>query len=115
MHWLNSKDKKSLSSIDNPMVLLKFVNAKHTILHDTHLHAEVDVEINKGIPYCKNCKEDDCAHVGFVICVEQLYGHLSLSPQSLGLRNQVKTMVWNRERRADHQMIVMEPIIAVPY
>ena len=75
MHWLNSKDKKSLSSIDNPMVLLKFVNDKHTILHDTHLHAEVDVEINKGIPYCKYCKEDDCAHVGFAICVEQLYGH----------------------------------------
>jgi hypothetical protein len=75
MHWLNSKDKKSLSSIDNPIVLLKFVNDKHTILHDTHLNAEVDVEINKGIPYCKYCKEDDCAHVGFAICVEQLYGH----------------------------------------
>jgi hypothetical protein len=75
MHWLNSKDKKSLSSIDNPMVLLKFVNDKHTILHDTYLQAEVDVEINKGIPYCKYCKEDDCAHVGFAICVEQLYGH----------------------------------------
>ena len=75
MHWLNSEEKRSLSSTDNPMVLLKFVNDKHTILHDTHLHAEVEVEINKGIPYCKYCKEDDCAHVGFAICVEQLYGH----------------------------------------
>jgi hypothetical protein len=75
MHWLNSEDKKSLSSTDNPMVLLKFVNDKHTILYDTHVHAEVDVQINKGIPYCKYCKEDDCAHVGFAVCVEQLYGH----------------------------------------
>ncbi|MDQ6866054.1 MAG: hypothetical protein M3044_19785 [Thermoproteota archaeon] len=75
MHWLNSEDKRSLSSTDNPIVLLKFVNDKHTILYDTFLHVETDVQINKGIPYCKYCKEDDCAHVGFAICVEQLYGH----------------------------------------
>ena len=75
MHWLNSKDKKSLSRTDTPIVLLKFVNDKHTILHDTNLHEEIDVEINEGIPYCKYCKEDDCAHVGFAICIEQLYGH----------------------------------------
>jgi hypothetical protein len=75
MHWLNSEDKRSLSFTDNPIVLLKFINDKHTILHDTRLHADVDVEINKGIPYCKYCKEDDCAHVGFAICVEQLFGH----------------------------------------
>jgi hypothetical protein len=75
MHWLNSEDKRSLSSTDNPIVLLKFINDKHTILYDTNLHTEVDVEINEGIPYCKYCKEDDCAHVGFAICVEQSYGH----------------------------------------
>ena len=75
MHWLNSEDKRSLSSTDNPIVLLKFINDKYTILYDTNLHAEVDVEINEGIPYCKYCKEDDCAHVGFAICVEQSYGH----------------------------------------
>ena len=75
MHWLNSEDKRSLSSTDNPIVLPKFINDIHTILYDTNLHAEVDVEINEGIPYCKYCKEDDCAHVGFAICVEQSYGH----------------------------------------
>jgi hypothetical protein len=74
MHWLNSEDK-TLSSTDNPIVLLKFINDKHTILYDRNLHAEVGVEINEGIPYCKYCKEDDCAHVGFAICVEQSYGH----------------------------------------
>lgn len=31
MHWLNSEDKTSLSC-DDPMVLLKFVNDKHTML-----------------------------------------------------------------------------------
>ncbi|HEY7083127.1 MAG: hypothetical protein WA364_10555 [Candidatus Nitrosopolaris sp.] len=75
MHWLNSEDKASLSSTDNPIVLLKFINDIHTILYDTNLHAEVEVEIIQGIPRCKYCKEDDCAHVGFAICVEQSYGH----------------------------------------
>lgn len=75
MHWLNSENKKSLSSDDNPIVLLKFINDRHTILYDTNRRAEVDVEINKGIPHCKYCKEDDCAHVGFAIEVEQLFSH----------------------------------------
>jgi hypothetical protein len=30
------------------MALLKFINNKHTILYDTNLRAEVDVEINKA-------------------------------------------------------------------
>ena len=74
MHWMNSDNKKSITS-DNPIVLLKFVNDKHTILYDTDLHSEVDVEINEGVPYCKYCKLDDCSHVGFAVCVEELYGH----------------------------------------
>jgi hypothetical protein len=48
MHWMNSDNKKSITS-DNPIILLKFVNDKHTILYDTDLHLEVDVEINEGI------------------------------------------------------------------
>ena len=75
MHWLNSADKRSISSTDNPIVLLKFINDQHTILYDTVLHIEIVVQINEGIPHCNYCKEDDCAHVGFAICVEQLYGH----------------------------------------
>ena len=75
MHWLNSEDKQSLSSTDNPIVLLKFVNDDHTILYDTRLCKEIDVEISKGVPFCRYCKEDDCAHVGFAVCIEQLCGH----------------------------------------
>jgi hypothetical protein len=74
MHWMNSEDKKSITS-DNPIILLKFVNDKHTILYDTDLDSEVDVQINEGVPYCKYCKLDDCSHVGFAVCVEELYGH----------------------------------------
>jgi hypothetical protein len=74
MCWMNSENKKSISS-DNPIVLLKFVNDKHTILYDTDLHSEVDVEINEGVPYCRYCKLDDCSHVGFAVCIEELYGH----------------------------------------
>ena len=74
MHWMNSDNKKSITS-DNPIILLKFVNDKHTILYDTDLHSEVDVQINEGVPYCKYCKLDDCSHVGFAVCVEELYGH----------------------------------------
>jgi len=74
MQWMNSADKKSLSS-GNPIVLVKFINDKQTILYDTTLSAEIDVELTKGIPYCNHCKTDDCAHVGFTILVEQIEGH----------------------------------------
>jgi hypothetical protein len=75
LHWMNSDVKKSLSSSDNPIILKRFVNDKYTILHDTCLSRDVGVKITEGIPFCKYCNSDDCAHVGFAICVEQLYGH----------------------------------------
>ena len=74
MKWMNSTDKKSLSSA-NPIVLIKFINDKHTIVYDTIMSQEVDVKLTDGIPFCNFCKSDDCAHVGFAICIEQLYGH----------------------------------------
>ena len=74
MKWMNSTDKKSLSSA-NPIVLIKFISDKHTIVYDTIMSQEVDVELTNGIPFCNFCKSDDCAHVGFGICIEQLYGH----------------------------------------
>jgi len=74
MKWMNSTDKKSLYSA-NPIVLIKFINDKYTIVYDTIMSQEVDVELTDGIPFCNFCKSDDCAHVGFAICIEQLYGH----------------------------------------
>ena len=74
MQWMGSPDKKSLNS-DNPIVLVKFINDVHTVLFDTSLSKEVEVKLSSGIPYCNHCKSDDCAHVGFTICVEQLGRH----------------------------------------
>jgi hypothetical protein len=74
MQWMGSTNKKSLTS-DNPIVLIKFVNDVHTVLYDTTLSKEVEVILTGGIPYCKYCRSDDCAHVGFTICLEQLGGH----------------------------------------
>ena len=74
MQWMGSSDKKSVTS-DNPIVLEKFVNDVHTVLYDTSLSMEIDVKLTGGIPYCNYCKSDECAHVGFTICLEQLEGH----------------------------------------
>jgi hypothetical protein len=74
MQWMSSPDKKSLTS-DNPIVLIKFVNDVHTVLYDTTLSKEIDVKLTGGIPYCNHCRSDECAHVGFTICLEQLEGH----------------------------------------
>jgi len=74
MRWMGSSDKKSLSS-GNPIVLIKFINDVSTILYDTTLSNNIEVKLTGGVPYCKHCKSDDCAHVGFTICLEQLGGH----------------------------------------
>jgi hypothetical protein len=74
MHRMGSPDKKSITS-DNPIVLIKFVNDVHTVLYDTSLSKEVDVKLTSGVPYCNYCKSDECAYVGFTICLEQLEGH----------------------------------------
>ena len=71
---MNSENRQS-TSFDTPILLLKFVNDKQTILYDTDHHSEVNVNIHKGVSYFKCCEEDDCSHVGFTICVEQLYEH----------------------------------------
>jgi hypothetical protein len=74
MQWMGSSDKKSVTS-DNPMVLKKFINDVHTVLYDTSLSREIDVKLTGGIPYCNYCKSNECAHIGFTICLEQLEGH----------------------------------------
>jgi hypothetical protein len=31
------------------------------------------VRLQNAIPFCKYCKTDDCIHVGFTICLEQMH------------------------------------------
>ena len=71
MQWLSAEDKQS--STNNPIILKEFVNNKYAILYDNNIADDVIVETNDGIPRCKSCHTDDCAHVGFTICIEQKY------------------------------------------
>jgi hypothetical protein len=72
MQWLSSEDKESKN---NPINLKEFVNNKYAILYDNNLADDVIVQTHDGIPQCRSCHTDDCAHVGFTICLEQKYDH----------------------------------------
>ena len=70
MEWLNSEDK---TSSKNHMILKKFKNDKECSIHDNTLNSEIIVTINDGVPYCLSCQDDSCAHVGFTVCIMQLF------------------------------------------
>jgi hypothetical protein len=67
--WLNAENKKSLAI---PIVMKEFAEGRKAVLQDNILQKEVIVNIVEGIPFCNECRSNDCAHVGFVICAEQL-------------------------------------------
>ena len=67
--WLNAEDKKS-SEI--PIIMKEFTGGKRVVLQDNLLQKDVIVTIVDGIPFCKECRSNDCAHVGFAICAIQL-------------------------------------------
>ena len=67
--WLNAENKKSLSI---PIIMKEFAEGRRALLHDNILQKEVIVNIVEGIPFCNECRANDCAHVGFVICTEQM-------------------------------------------
>jgi hypothetical protein len=71
MKWMGSSDKKSLTS-ENPIVLIKLVNGNNTLLYDTGMSMPVQVKLIEGVLFCKTCKSDECAHVGFTIRLNQL-------------------------------------------
>ena len=67
--WLNAENKKSLSI---PIIMKEFAEGRRALLQDNILQKEVIVDIVEGIPFCNECRANDCAHVGFVICTEQM-------------------------------------------
>ena len=67
--WLNAENKKSLSI---PIIMKEFAEGRRALLQDNILQKEVIVNIVDGIPFCNECRANDCAHVGFVICTEQM-------------------------------------------
>ncbi len=70
MEWLNSEDK---TSSKNHMILKKFENDKQCNIYDNTLKSETIVTINDGVPFCVSCQDDSCAHVGFTVCIMQLF------------------------------------------
>jgi hypothetical protein len=70
MEWLNSENK---TSSKNHIILKRYEKDKESILNDNTLHSYIKVRINDGAPFCTYCQDDSCAHVGFTICVMQLF------------------------------------------
>lgn len=70
VEWLNSEDKNSSA---NHMILKRYEKDKESIINDNTLQSDVIITINDGVPFCTYCKDDSCAHVGFTICVMQLF------------------------------------------
>ena len=70
MEWLNSENKNSAV---NHIILKRYVKDKECILNDNTLHSYIKVKINDGAPFCTYCQDDTCAHVGFTICIMQLF------------------------------------------
>ena len=67
--WLNVEDKRSLTI---PIILKDFIEDKKAVLYDNFLKKEVVVDIVEGVPFCEECRSNDCAHVGFAICTEEM-------------------------------------------
>jgi len=70
MEWLNSENK---ITSNNHMILKKFEIEKDCIIHDNTLKLDIIVTITDGVPFCVSCQDDSCAHVGFTVCVMQLF------------------------------------------
>lgn len=68
--WLNEGESRNSSTI--PLTLKVFHQDKMILLHDNILGKEVIVRIANGVPVCNECKTDDCMHVGFAVCAEQM-------------------------------------------
>lgn len=71
--WLGSQGKESFSSSAVSISAREFVPGRLVILHDHAMQKDVSVEISNGVPFCKECEMNDCAHVGFAICTEQMH------------------------------------------
>jgi hypothetical protein len=77
--WLGSKGKDSIAV---PIAMKQFTpginNKVVVLLQDNILQKDIIVDIVDGVPFCNECRSNDCAHVGFVICAEQMNLHSKL-------------------------------------
>ena len=77
--WLGVNGKNSAAI---PITMKQFrpsINNKVVVsLRDNILQKDIHVGIVDGIPFCNGCRSNDCAHVGFAVCAEQLNLHSKL-------------------------------------
>ncbi|HZB80516.1 MAG TPA: hypothetical protein VE264_04490 [Nitrososphaera sp.] len=71
--WLGVNGKNSAAI---PITMKQFrsgTNNKVVVsLRDNILQKDIHVGIVDGIPFCNGCRSNDCAHIGFAVCAEQL-------------------------------------------
>lgn len=70
--WLGENGKNSASM---PITMKQFtqgINKVEVSLQDNVLQKDILVGITEGVPFCNECKSNDCAHIGFAVCAEQL-------------------------------------------
>ena len=67
--------RKWKEPVEVPITMKQFtqgINKVVVSLQDNILQKDIVVDITDGIPFCNECKSNDCAHVGFAVCAEQL-------------------------------------------
>jgi hypothetical protein len=69
--WIASKDDPQKTC--GQLSLTKFEENERIFIFDNTRGKEVCVEIADGVPECKTCTDSDCMHIGFSICVMQIY------------------------------------------
>ena len=76
--WLGVNEKNSAAM---PITMKQFrhdINKIVVSMQDNILKKDILVGIVDGIPFCNECRSNDCAHVGFAVCAEQMNLHSKL-------------------------------------
>ncbi len=71
MRWLSALENNNPTG--NPIEVKEIVKDKYIIFYDKDLLKDVIVVFGDYVPWCINCEEDDCGHVGFAIYLKQYY------------------------------------------
>ena len=70
--WLRENGKDSASMPITMKQFIQGINKVEVSLQDNVLRKDILVGVTEGVPFCNECKSNDCAHVGFAVCAEQL-------------------------------------------
>jgi hypothetical protein len=71
--WLGANGNNNSSTI--PIAMKQYrrgINKVELSLRDNILQKDIQIGIVDGVPFCNECRSNDCAHVGFAVCAEQM-------------------------------------------